>query len=81
METKEQEMGPVQATGYIAGVGVGVGQAVLGGHFRVLAIATVCAVLLMFYFETTPDLIRLLITYVATVALVLGHALLRRPGE
>ena len=79
METREEKMSSVQATAYIAGVGFGVARSVLGGHFRMLVVATVCTVLLMFFLDTTADLVRLLILHVALVALILGHALLRKP--
>ncbi|HEX7577630.1 MAG TPA: hypothetical protein VF430_06300 [Verrucomicrobiae bacterium] len=68
----------IEATGYIAGACYGIARSVLRGHFRVLVLVTLGLLGWTFFIGTA--LLQILVLYVAIVALIFGHALLRKPA-
>jgi len=78
MENDDEPKTATQAVGYIAGVGFGIARSVLRGHFMVLVLATIALLGWMFFVGT--GLLQILVLYVAIVALIFGHALLRKPA-
>ena len=74
----EKQGSATEAAGYIAGVGIGMARLALNSHFRILLLATIGLFLSLFVFETGLSLVKILILYCAVVALVFGHAFLRK---
>ena len=80
MNEPNEKMSATHAAGYIAGVGIGLATAALRAHFWVLLAGTGAFLVAMIFIEAQMTLLRCLCIYVALVAGVFGHALLRRPA-
>jgi len=78
MKEDTQPQTAIEATGYIAGVCYGMARAVLRDHFTVLLLVTIGFVCWTLFVGTA--LLQTLGLYIATTALILGHALLRKPS-